>query len=915
MATRIKSIGKDSDIRMSRRTFTKLSALGTAAALSGISGASAYPSKLGDLIEPASAAPGPGVQLVKSICSHCAVGCGFLGRVEDGVFTGMEPWETNPINAGGMCSKGTSIHEMVYSERRLIHPMEKVGGTWKQISWDAALDKIASKLAEVRSKYGQDSVMWIGSAKTTNEECYLFRKLAAFWGTNNCDHQARICHSTTVAGLANTWGFGAQTNNVNDMRHSKCLFFLGSNAAEAHPTSMQHFLEAKDRGAVIIDVDPRHTKTASKADIYARMRPGTDVAFMLSLINVLVSNNWHDKAFIENRTIGFEDLWEIAKDYPPDVAEDITWVPADTIRLIARTLYENKPSSIYWAMGQTQHTVGTNNIHMSAILQLVLGHAARSGGGCQALRGHDNVQGSTDMCILAQHLPGYYGLSEKAWKHWCDVWGISYEEMQSRFASDELMHKSGFTVARWYEGAIQPESEIDQPHNIKVCFQWGHSSNSISEMKRMKQGMEAVELFVVVNPHSSPASAIPDRPDGIIVLPASTVFEKSGTVTTTGRQVQWRNQIVEPQFESKPDMWIMQQLAAKLEEKTGLAFKKYFNFAGPEEVWRELKAGMLSIGMRQGAERVKRQQDYDYTFNRETMWSDALGEYWGLPWPCWNATHCGTPILYDDSKPVSKGGHDFRAKWGPEVLENPTGKHVGDSLLRGDNPVASYNYAYDPAEIESALADGEPPTGRARARIWAWNLPDPVPKHREPIESPRPDLIEDYPTYDDVKFQYRVFAPYKSNQQARKNLVNDYPLILTTGRQVEHMGGGAETRSCEYLVELQPHMYVEISPGLASGLGIDPATGLKTDIYVWVETLRGKCKVMPYVTERVNDQTVFMPYHWAGIFEGKSYEDRYPPGTAELALGDSCNIITVDGYDRVTQMQETKVALCKVYRA
>jgi formate dehydrogenase major subunit len=166
------------------------------------------------------------------------------------------------------------------------------------------------------------------------------------------------------------------------MRHSKCLFFLGSNAAEAHPTSMQHFLEAKDRGAVIIVVDPRHTKTASKADIYARIRPGTDVAFMLSLINVLVSNDWHDKVFIENRTIGFEDLMEVAKDYPPEVAEDITWVPADTIRLIARTLYENKPSAIFWAMGQTQHTVGTNNIHMSAILQLVLGHAARSGGGC-----------------------------------------------------------------------------------------------------------------------------------------------------------------------------------------------------------------------------------------------------------------------------------------------------------------------------------------------------------------------------------------------------------------------------------------------------------------------------------------------------------------------------------------------------
>ena len=909
MATRTNSISY-SDLRMSRRTFIKLTALGAAATLIG-NRVGAYPEtvKLIERVsELASAAPEPEVKLVKSICSHCAIGCGFLGRVEDGVFTGIEPWEAHPINAGGMCSKGASIREIVVSERRLHYPMKKEGGRWRRISWDEALDEIASKMAEVRAKYGPDSVMFIGSAKMTNEECYLFRKLAAFWGTNNVDHQARICHSTTVAGLANTWGFGAQTNNVNDVRNSKCLLILGSNAAEAHPVAMQHFLEAKERGAVIIVVDPRFTKTASKADIFARIRPGTDVAFMLGLINVIVNNNWHDKEFIKNRTIGFEDLWEVAKEYTPEVVEDITWVPADTIRLIARTLYENKPSTVIWAMGQTQHSVGTNNTRMSAILNLILGHAGQSGGGCQPLRGHDNVQGATDLCILSHSLPGYYGLGKKAWEHWCKVWGISYEEMKSRFASEELMHKPGFTVARWYEGVLLPEDEIDQPHNIKICFFWGHSANSISEMKRMKEAMEKLDLLVIVDPYATPASAIPERADGIILLPASTVFEKEGSVTTSGRQVQWRNKIIEPLFESKPDFWIIQQLAAKLEEKTGLAFKKYFTYARPEDVWKEIKAGMLSIGMRQDPERLKRQQDYDWTFDRDTTWSEVLGEYWGLPWPCWNDTHPGTPILYDDSKPVSKGGHDFRARWGTTVPEE-AGKHVGESLLREDNPVPQYNYAYDPAEIERALADGQPPTGRGKARIWAWNLPDPVPVHREPIESPRPDLIDKYPTYDDVPKHYRVPTKFKSKQQARKNLVDEYPLILTTGRQVEHMGGGAETRSCPYLVELQPEMYAEINPALAAKIGV------KHWDYIWVETPRGRCKVRAYVTERVNEKEVFMPFHWAGWFEGVSYKERYPPGCAELALGDSCNIITVDGYDRVTQMQETKVCLCKVYKA
>ena len=913
MATKGNMIG--SDIRMSRRTFTKLSAVGTAAALSGISGVSAYPSTLGDLIEPASAAPSPGVSFVRSICANCSVGCGFYGKVENGVFTGMEPWATHPINAGGMCSKGAAARETTVSERRLKSPMEKRGGKWVKISWDEALDKIATKMAEARSKYGPDSVMFLGSAKMDNEECYIYRKLAAFWGTNNVDHQARICHSSTVQGLANTWGFGAETNNVNDMRHSKCLFFLGSNAAEAHPVAMQHFLIAQDRGAKWIVVDPRYTKTASKADIYARMRPGTDIALLLGIINVIVNNDWHDKEFIKNRTIGFEDLMEVAKDYTPEVAEDISWVPADTIRNIARTLYENKPSSVYWAMGQTQHTVGSNNIHLDAILQLVLGHAARSGGGCQALRGHDNVQGSTDMCLLAHLLPSYYGLTEKGWKHWCDVWGISYEEMQSRFESDAFMHKSGFTVSRWYEGVIMPESQIDQPHNIKVCLVWGEALNSVTEMKKQNEALDKLDLLVIVNPRSSPAAALPTRSDGIILLPACTSFEKAGTVTTTGRQVQWRHKIIDPLWESRSDFVIYQQLAAKLEEKTGLAFKKYFTYSRMEDVWPELRAGMLVIGMRQDPERLKRQQEYDTSFDRDTLWSDALQEYWGLPWPCWNDTHCGTPILYDASKSVHKGGHDFRVKWGNTVPENKWGKHVGESMLREDYPVPQYGYGYDTAEIERALADNEPPTGRGKARIWIWTFVDPIPIHREPIESPRPDLVDKYPTYDDVALQYRVPAPYISNQRARRNIVNEYPTILTTGRQVEHMGGGAQTRGTKWLAELQPDMYVEINPKLASRIGVSTHKIGITDEYVWVETLRGKCKVKAYVTEAVNEQTAFMPWHWAGWFEGKSYEDRYPPGTAEYVLGDSCNIICVDGYDIHTQMQETKVCQCKIYKA
>lgn len=919
-----KRSNKFEELKITRRTFNKgVAALGAAAALGGYAGQREFFKN--DIFRLASAAedtPGTDGTLIKTICSHCAVGCGVLGNVKDGELISVEPWEDHPINHGGMCSKGTAIAEMVNSERRLRYPMEKVNGKWVRISWDDAINKISSKMTEIRDNYGPDSVMFMGSAKMTNEECYLFRKMAAFWGTNNVDHQARICHSTTVQGLGNTWGFGAQTNNVNDMRHTKCAFFMGSNAAEAHPVSMQHFLTAKDRGAKLIVVDPRFTRTAGKADIYARMRPGTDIPILLGIVNVLVNNGWHDEEFIKNRTIGFEDLWEIAKDYTPEVVENISWVPADSIRLIARTMYENKPSTIVWAMGQTQHSVGTNNIRMDAIVSLVLGHAGMSGGGVQPLRGHDNVQGSTDMCVLSHSLPSYYGLSDKAWGHWVDVWNtkspVTMDWMKGRFDLQNdptLMNKNGFTVSRWYEGAILPEDQIDQPHNIKMVFVWGHSLNSITEMKRMKEALEKVDLVVSVDPHSTIASALPERDNGIISLPASTVFEKDGTVTTTGRQVQWRNKLVEPRFDSKPDSEIIQMLTTKL------GFGEHFTYSGPEEIVREWNLGMGAIAMTgQTPERLKRQQEHCADFDVETTRATGgpcKGEYYGMPWPCWTPDHCGTPILYDINKPVSDGGHDFRANWGVTVPENPTGKHIGDDLLRGDKPVAQVGYAYDLTLDTSreALARGDPPTGRARARIWAWNLPDPVPIHREPIESPRPDLIENYPTYDDVAFQYRVPAPYITNQTARKHIVDKYPVVLSSGRQVEHMGGGAETRSCPYTVELAPEMYAEISPALAADIGV------KHWDFVWVETLRGKCKVRANVTKAMTktpEQThevAFMPYHWAGIFEGKSYEDRYPPGTAELALGDSVNIICGDGYDRSMQMQETKVCQCKIYPA
>ena len=923
-------------ISLSRRTFTKITAaVGAAVAFSGA--LSRLGSKIGeyeglrkhfmdDLIAPVEAKAST-TEKVKSICSFCSVGCGYIGVTEDGVFTRMEPWEDHPINQGGMCSKGTALVDVTTTEKRLKYPMEKVNGRWRRISWDEALDKVSTQLNAVRDTYGPDSVFMCGLVHGSNEEAYMFRKFAMLFGTNNIDHQARICHSTTVQGLmVGTFGHGAMTNTVIAMQHAKCHFFFGSNAAEAHPVFMQKVFEAKDRGAKIVVADPRFTKTAAKADLFVRFRPGSDIAFLNGLMNVIIENGWQDQDYIDNRTYGFKYVKEAVKDYTPEVVEGITWVPADDIRKVAEMIAKNKPSNIIWSMGATQHSVGTQIIRAASILQCILGNQGEWGGGCVPVRGHCNVQGVTDMCVLSHLLPGYYGVtSEGSWEWYAKVFtdtpstsgSITFDELKARFAmhnDDSMMTKTGFNVSRWYEGVLKPESEIDQPHNIKAVIFWGEATSSITEMKREKEAMEKVDLIVIVDPFPTSASAMPDRSDGIILLPAATRQEGSGSVTTTGREWQWRDVVVSPLWESKTDMWIFQQLADRL------GFGEHFDYSSIEDVTREINLACRPIGLQgQTPERMKKQKLNASTFDPwdgRAKGGPCDGEYWGLPWPCWTTEHPGTPILYSDKAPVMEGGHDFRAKWKyPDDEPN-----AGEEIVRGNLPPIgtggsihwTYNYAKDPTGevVNTALSEGNPPTGRGRARLRVAEWTDDVPIHREPIESPEPNLVAKYPTYED-KVLGRVMTEFETEQQRSiaEKRYSKYPLVLTTGRQVEHHGGSAQTRCSEYLCEIQPEMYAEINPSLAAKEGI-----MHGD-FIWVESARGRCKVKAYVTERVNEKTIFMPYHWAGIFEGESYAHRYPDGTGEVAYGDSANIIASAGYDEQTQMQETKAGLCKVYKA
>ena len=637
------------------------------------------------------------IEVKTTICSFCAVGCAIKAEVQGGVWIRQEPAFDSPINVGGHCAKGAAIRDETSGDRRLRYPMKLVDGAWQRIPWDTAITEIGDQMLKIRDQSGPDSVYWLGSAKHSNEQAYLIRKYAAFWGSNNIDHQARICHSTTVAGVANTWGYGAMTNSFNDMHNSRCMITFGGNPAEAHPVAMLHILRAKERNnAPYIVVDPRFTRTAAHATEFVQPRPGTDIAVIWGLLWHIFENGWEDKEYIRQRVWGMDHIrTEVAK-WKPEEVERVSGVPGAQLHRVARTLVSNKPVCLTWTLGMTQHTIGNNNTRAMPILQLALGNVGRAGGGTNIFRGHDNVQGATDMGVLCDNLPGYYGLLEGAWKHWARVWGVDYDYLLKRFHSKELMEAAGTPVSRWYELVNMDKSEIDQPDNMKAMVFWGHSINSLTRLPEHIKALNKLDLLVIVDPYVPLSALLGERKGNTYMLPAATQFETTGSVTASNRSLQWREKVVEPLFEAKPDHVIMYLFA----QKFGFADQMFKNIEvkdgepSIDDILREINRGMWTIGYTgQSPERLRLHQANMFTFDKTTLQANGGpcdGEYYGLPWPCWGTPemkHPGSANLYDPSKPVAEGGMGFRARYG---VEAPAAWGGGDLLAEGNTEGVSY---------------------------------------------------------------------------------------------------------------------------------------------------------------------------------------------------------------------------------
>lgn len=934
------------DKSINRRTFLKRSTL----SIGGITTLAGITPNLVKKVQADETKPSE-IKTVRTICTDCAMGCGVIAEVQNGVWIGQEPAFDHPFNLGSYCARGASLRQSGQSTKRLKYPLKLEKGKWKRVSWDQAIGEISQQLLTIREQIGPDSVYWLGSAKFNNEQAYLYRKLAALWGTNNIDQQARLSHASTVAGVSETWGMGAATNSYNDIHHSKTILIIGSNPAESSPVAMQHIFRAKERGAQLIVVDPRFTRTAAHADHFVRLRPGSDVALIWGILWHLFENQWEDVTFIQQRVYGMSEIRaEVAK-WSPDEVEKVTGVAEAEVKKIAQLLADNRPGAILWALGATQHANSVNYTRAYCILQLALGNIGISGGGIHLVHLYDNLQGATDLGLSADTLPGYYGLTESAWKHWAAVWDIDYEWLSSRFAmskatdsnSVSMMHASGIPASRWMDGVLENKDNLNQTDNLKAALFWGHSPNTHTRGADIKKALDALNLIVVIDSHVNEAAILSEHTDNVYLLPACTQFETYGSVTAVNRSIQWRDQVIAPLFEALPDHVIMYKLAKALGFSQQLCQQMQVKGDEPviEDVTREINKGMWSIGYTgQSPERLKSHQQNWGIFNTTTLRAEGTAihnEVYGLPWPCWGTPelkHPGTPILYDVTQSVMQGGSSFQAKFGSE--------YEGSNLLAEEiYPIDSEiqtgyeHFSADslkqqgwwneltPAEKKSAqdkdwqtdlsggiqrvaIQHGCLPSGNAKARCVVWHFPDPVPVHREPLYSNQRELVKKYPTYADYASLFRLPTQYQSIQQI--DYTKDFPLMMITGCLAEYQGSGDESRSNKGLAELQSTVFIEMNPVDVNNYGANKI--------VWIESIEGnKMKAQVIVTQRVAAGVVFIPFQFSGCWQGHSLQAKYPENTEPYVLGDACNHLINYGYEPVTGIAASKMTLCKVYAA
>lgn len=478
---------------------------------------------------------------VRTTCPYCGVGCVIDLHIKDNQIVNVTSEIGKHVNRGNLCVKGKFGMDFVGSPKRLKSPMIKTKeGKFKSVSWKKALGIISDKLTAIKEKYGPDSIGVLSSAKCTNEENFLMSKFArAVIGTNNIDHCARLCHASTVTGLIPTFGSGAMTNSVDDIKYSDAAIIIGSNTTETHPVIGYEIIRCvQENGLKLIVIDPRNIPITKYATIHLRQKPGTDIAVILGLAKMIYDNNLYDKIFIKDRTENFDEFIKCFSSYTAEKAARISGVDRQDLIKAAKVYGSAKNASIFYAMGITQHTCGTDNVIALADLAMMTGNIGRKGTGVNPLRGQNNVQGACDMGALPDLLCGYQAVENNDLK-------LKFEEKWKK----TLPSTKGLTVTEIIDGA--------NSGRIKAIYVMGENMMlSDPDLLHVAESLKKLDMFVVQDIFLTETGEFAD-----VVLPGTCFAEKEGTFTNTDRRIQRVRKAVDAPGSAIPDWKIICMLS------------------------------------------------------------------------------------------------------------------------------------------------------------------------------------------------------------------------------------------------------------------------------------------------------------------------------------------------------------------
>jgi len=537
---------------------------------------------------------------VRTTCPYCGVGCRLdlhVNRKLNKIVRVTSEPGCIP-NDGLLCVKGKFGFGFVEHPDRLKTPLIKRNGKFEPASWDEALDLVAARLREVKEKFGPDAIGVLSSAKCTNEENYLLQKFArAVIGTNNVDHCARLCHASTVAGLVRCFGSGAMTNSIEEIEHADAVFVIGSNTTETHPVIGKLVKRAVVYGDMkLIVADPRSIELSKVADVHIKQRSGTDVALLNGMMHVIIEEGMHDEEFIKERTENFDALAETVKKYTPEVASEITGVPAEDIVKAARIYGGAEKASILYAMGITQHTTGTDNVLSIANLAMLTGNVGRYATGVNPLRGQNNVQGACDLGALPNVYPGYQKVDDPEVR----------QKFQAAWKAG-LSPDPGLTVVEMMHAAADGK--------IKAMYFMGENPMlSDPNVTHVREALENLDFLVVQDIFLSETAELAD-----VVLPTACFAEKDGTFTNTERRIQVVKKALDPPGEARLDWRIICDLSARLGYP--------MDYESPGQIIDEIASVTPIYG---------------------GITSRRLGDV-GLQWPCPDEDHPGTKFLHEGS--------------------------------------------------------------------------------------------------------------------------------------------------------------------------------------------------------------------------------------------------------------------------